>query len=441
MAFFWDGNTGQIRSPQQAAKQRAVAEALLSQSQSGASNWGEGLARVAQAFTSGQLSNRVSDAEAAGQARAAELFGGLRSGASSDAILAALLSPDAQWGTDIQNSVAQALLSQAAQREDPMYQMQLEKAGLELNALRNPAAPKPVYEGGQWWDISGGAPSALTDRVIDPTSLMTNVGAAGFEPGTPEYQAAILSGIQPAQTNINVAPNGQQFANPPFGMDYLRNPDGTVALNAEGMPQIIQIPGGPQSAEAQAIADASAANDELGGRTANLVREDINRIKNIVRDAPWYNPAVGFGSKLASAIEGSNATNVAALSKTVLANIGFDRLQQMREASPTGGALGAISDRELGTLQAVMGNLEQSQSVDQFMFNLDRLGELYDGILQKASAYPNAREFGMNAPSAQTTQGAGSMSQMPTFSTEAEFIAAPSGTVFKAPDGSIRVKK
>ena len=37
----------------------------------------------------------------------------------------------------------------------------------------------------------------------------------------------------------------------------------------------------------------------------------------------------------------------------------------MRDASPTGGALGQVSERELGYLQSVLGSLEQSQTADE----------------------------------------------------------------------------
>ena len=66
----------------------------------------------------------------------------------------------------------------------------------------------------------------------------------------------------------------------------------------------------------------------------------------------------------------------------------------MREASPTGGALGQVSNQELTTLQSVLGNLSFSQSQDQLLRNLERLRDIYSDILTKASAYPNAEDFG-----------------------------------------------
>ena len=42
----------------------------------------------------------------------------------------------------------------------------------------------------------------------------------------------------------------------------------------------------------------------------------------------------------------------------------------MRDASPTGGALGQVSERELGFLQSVFGSLDQSQSAEELAYNI-----------------------------------------------------------------------
>jgi hypothetical protein len=46
----------------------------------------------------------------------------------------------------------------------------------------------------------------------DPTALMQNLAAAGLQPGTPEYQDAILRGIQQG-TTVNVGDNSSKFTN------------------------------------------------------------------------------------------------------------------------------------------------------------------------------------------------------------------------------------
>lgn len=85
------------------------------------------------------------------------------------------------------------------------------------------------------------------------------------------------------------------------------------------------------------------------------------------RANPW---STGFTGSLASAVKGTDAFDLKADIETLLANAGFDTLQEMRDNSPTGGALGQVSEREISLLQASQQNLMQSQSYEQFQRNL-----------------------------------------------------------------------
>lgn len=49
---------------------------------------------------------------------------------------------------------------------------------------------------------------------------------------------------------------------------------------------------------------------------------------------------------------------------SIKANIGFDELQAMRAASPTGGALGQVAVQELEALQSTLGKIDQYQSTE-----------------------------------------------------------------------------
>jgi hypothetical protein len=89
----------------------------------------------------------------------------------------------------------------------------------------------------------------------------------------------------------------------------------------------------------------------------------------------------GFGGALLSAVPGTAAFSVARRLDTIKANIGFSQLQRMRESSPTGGALGQITERELAFLQATLGSLEQAEDVAEFKTNLERLKEVYLDII------------------------------------------------------------
>lgn len=80
----------------------------------------------------------------------------------------------------------------------------------------------------------------------------------------------------------------------------------------------------------------------------------------------------GFASIL-GAIPGTPAADLRANIDTILANIGFEELQEMRDNSPTGGALGQVAVRELELLQATRANILNSQSPTQLRRNLLKL--------------------------------------------------------------------
>lgn len=144
-------------------------------------------------------------------------------------------------------------------------------------------------------------------------------------------------------------------------------------------------------------AEASVKSAEQGARAGNIVIQDIERLKKNVMSQDIFNPTTGALGWIASFIPSSGRVDAENLGRTIKANIGFDRLQQMREASPTGGALGSVSDRELRNLQSVMGSIELSQSEDQLLDNLERLGDIYSNIMRVFSAYPNAEDYGLSS--------------------------------------------
>jgi hypothetical protein len=221
------------------------------------------------------------------------------------------------------------------------------------------------------------------------------------------------------------APSGFMFSdpnNPAAGVvplpGYAKTPDTVVNVGGEAGPQaeigsipqgfaavpdpsspagyrMERIPGGPEDTSKS---EAAAAEGSL--QQSNIALDKIAQAKTIIDQSTWYNPATGFGAETAAGIGGTNAANYKAVTDTIEANIAFDALAQMREASPTGGALGAISERELTLLGATLASLAQSQSPEQARQHLDELEVIYTQIMQKASAYPNAAEFGFGGGSA-----------------------------------------
>jgi len=100
----------------------------------------------------------------------------------------------------------------------------------------------------------------------------------------------------------------------------------------------------------------------------------------------WPSNKAGFVGSLLSNIAGTEARDFESRLTTIKANIGFDKLQAMRDASPTGGALGQVSEMELRQLNASMGNLENSQSPEQLRENLLAVRAQYIRTIQAIEA-------------------------------------------------------
>lgn len=88
----------------------------------------------------------------------------------------------------------------------------------------------------------------------------------------------------------------------------------------------------------------------------------INKALSLVDSAYDYGAlptGVGqFGASMAANVAGTAAYDLESVLTTIRARIGFDKLQEMRQNSPTGGALGQVSDFENRLLQATEGNLQ-----------------------------------------------------------------------------------
>lgn len=88
-------------------------------------------------------------------------------------------------------------------------------------------------------------------------------------------------------------------------------------------------------------------------------------------------PTTGLIGKLSSVVPDTTAYDLNLLLTTIKANLGFDRLQQMRDASPTGGALGQVAVKELDALQSSIASLDIGQKKDTLKENLMKIENHY----------------------------------------------------------------
>jgi hypothetical protein len=207
----------------------------------------------------------------------------------------------------------------------------------------------------------------------DQTALQQQYAQAvnqGYQGTLMDYQLE-LKQAGASKTTVNTAPTGQRHGTIPQGYTIVEDPQSEAGY------RMVPIPGGPEDQTAK----TELANEGTR-RSGDVVIEDIDRVIAKMDDGGL--PVAGMGGGLLSNVPGTDAHDASKLLQTIRANVGFDRLQQMRDSSPTGGALGAINQSEMTLLNSALGSLEQSQSPEQFRQNLERLRGIYEQIVHGA---------------------------------------------------------
>lgn len=213
--------------------------------------------------------------------------------------------------------------------------------------------------------------------LLDNELATTEDGRALLKTFTREIAMDDAGGsLVPRDTNLlapgAVMPTAVAKTPDPTDFEDISTPDGIVRVYADGRSELLLGPTGdplkpaPTREERQ---DAAAAAAAIAAAPQRL--ESAKNLTRLIDDAAANTNY--FTSGFASAttfIPGSPAANLASTLESIKSNLAFDRLQQMRDESRTGGALGQIVLRELDMLASVWASTQQSQSPPQLRENL-----------------------------------------------------------------------
>ena len=136
------------------------------------------------------------------------------------------------------------------------------------------------------------------------------------------------------------------------------------------------IPGGPVAVAEAAEAQAQAARDAAGSTTDEtrnfIVGRDVDRLVDMIDSVGTFDlPEAGVvGNRLAQFGLNQEAVTFRNTLEGLQGQIGFERLQQMRDASQSGGALGAINTQELNLLIGTLGAIKQDTEPKVLRANL-----------------------------------------------------------------------
>ena len=120
---------------------------------------------------------------------------------------------------------------------------------------------------------------------------------------------------------------------------------------------------------------------EAAGASASKVT-DASRVLGVIDDMLALAPESAAGAVGQAALSAVPWTDYQALetkTNTLRANTAFDRLQKMRDSSKTGGALGQVSEKELGLLQDNLAALNPTSKT--FRQDLEVIKQAYQRII------------------------------------------------------------
>lgn len=260
-----------------------------------------------------------------------------------------------------------------------------------------------------------GLPSGVTYQRNTTTNKLETLGAAGGERfeiippsqasalGLPKgtYQRDATSG------KITAIGTGGVTVNMPPQVGSIP-PDYKMIYDAQNRPVSMEvIPGSKTALQLAEKEQKGAQVAESTITSSGIVLDEVKGLRSLIKNQKTADPVTGtlgavVGEKGGVLAAGSARKTAEARIQTIKANIGFDRLNQMRSESPTGGALGNITEQELAFLQSVLGSIDLSQKDEAILANLKRLEKIYNGIIRKAQAYPNAAKYGFGKAAAPT---------------------------------------
>lgn len=183
-----------------------------------------------------------------------------------------------------------------------------------------------------------------------------------------------------------------------------RNKTADYILQATGDEDLARLVGDGLISGKEALSEFKSSQAEMKRLTAardsaivksGFVLQAIDKSLDILRSSP--DSSAGIGGKINRLVPSSPAVKLNAALETIRSNIGFKELNDMRQSSKTGGALGNVTVRELELLQSTMVSLDPDIGAQELFKNLQQLKNVFNGVLAKveASNYEAKRAAGV----------------------------------------------
>jgi len=251
----------------------------------------------------------------------------------------------------------------------PAFRLNPEAVAAQLMPAK-PQGPMILKPGDGAFDPVTGRPLFNNPKEPEMTPFERQLRASGVDPQSPQGRDMMAQYLRKQMTH---APAASQTVY--TGTMVPAEVGGKPAFVMPGKDgSAVEIPGvrpaGTAQAEKAAAAEKRDALDQ-SRRMVSTVDEALAKINKF---------STGSTGAVMSRLPATDATDLRKTIDTLKGNLAFETLRAMRAASPTGGALGAVSERELALLESTVASLDPNQSADQLRANLNKVKQNFERV-------------------------------------------------------------
>lgn len=237
----------------------------------------------------------------------------------------------------------------------------------------------------KWKAMEYTTPNANT-RLQADTSIATNAATNA----TSRANNASTVGATLRGQNMTDARTRETLQQGKVPQGYRQTEDGNLQA----------ISGGPADLKMQGALNQDTQSLNSGVSAMDRLAAAANELKS----APGLGGVTGLRGAIPN-IPGSQAANAEALLNTLKSQVAFGVLQDMRNNSKTGGALGNVSDAEGKRLEANLAALEKAQSYEQMTASLQKIIDYTGGAKDRLREAYNLKHNGKAGPVATAPTG------------------------------------
>lgn len=267
-----------------------------------------------------------------------------------------------------------------ARRQDRQKQAGRNATADYLDSIGQGELAKLLRAGG----INASTAFSAIPKAVKDTALIQQAKAAGLKEGTPEFQQYILSGGDIYSRESALLSN---LPTPEKGKMYEFDYDDTGNISNI---RLVALEGSEAQIKEKQRQEKLQKTRTMEQRGQSVVSKSVQEALNILDTDSGIIPVAGtYGKFAADYLPDQEARNLKRTLEALQANTAFTRLQEMRDASQTGGALGNVSNVELGLLMSAYGSISQDLDPSLLRKNLKEI----ERIMGKIENDPIASAF------------------------------------------------